>query len=228
MTEARGRQGEVEIDLASAKTDRRELDGHLKTDFFDVAKFPKATFTSTRSRLVRQGSDPHHHRDARFARRAEDHLLPGRRPRPAATSEFTMTETAPASSTRAWPSTTMLSSSRSRRPRRRGDRPSAVSLRRARVLLPSGGARARPSFSILREGSPMPTPGRRSPCSPIAACSSNSNPTSPAPRPRRRAPGAGPRPRPRTGGSMTTTSSSGGWRLRAHAAARLSGVRAQR
>lgn len=37
-----------DIDPASAKTDQTKLDGHLKTpDFFDVAKFPKATFTST-------------------------------------------------------------------------------------------------------------------------------------------------------------------------------------
>lgn len=37
-----------DIDLASVKTDAAKLDGHLKTpDFFDVAKFPKATFTST-------------------------------------------------------------------------------------------------------------------------------------------------------------------------------------
>jgi polyisoprenoid-binding protein YceI len=38
----------VEIDLGSVKTDQEKLDGHLKTkDFFDVEKFPKATFTST-------------------------------------------------------------------------------------------------------------------------------------------------------------------------------------
>lgn len=38
----------VEIDLASVKTDNEKLDGHLKSpDFFDVARFPKATFTST-------------------------------------------------------------------------------------------------------------------------------------------------------------------------------------
>lgn len=37
-----------DIDLASVKTDQAKLDGHLQTpDFFDVAKFPKATFTST-------------------------------------------------------------------------------------------------------------------------------------------------------------------------------------
>ena len=38
----------VEIDLASVKSDSEKLDGHLKApDFFDVAKFPQATFTST-------------------------------------------------------------------------------------------------------------------------------------------------------------------------------------
>lgn len=37
-----------EIDMASLQTDDAKLDGHLKTaDFFDVEKFPKATFTST-------------------------------------------------------------------------------------------------------------------------------------------------------------------------------------
>lgn len=38
----------VEIDSSSVKTDAAKLDGHLKSpDFFDVAKYPKATFTST-------------------------------------------------------------------------------------------------------------------------------------------------------------------------------------
>jgi len=38
----------VEIDTASLAIDPEKLAGHLKSpDFFDVAKFPKATFTST-------------------------------------------------------------------------------------------------------------------------------------------------------------------------------------
>jgi polyisoprenoid-binding protein YceI len=37
-----------EIDLNSIETDTEKLTGHLKSaDFFDVAKYPKATFTST-------------------------------------------------------------------------------------------------------------------------------------------------------------------------------------
>ncbi|HYC93632.1 MAG TPA: YceI family protein [Thermoanaerobaculia bacterium] len=37
-----------DIDLSSLETDDPKLDGHLKTaDFFDTAKYPKATFTST-------------------------------------------------------------------------------------------------------------------------------------------------------------------------------------
>jgi polyisoprenoid-binding protein YceI len=37
-----------DIDLNSLVTDEAKLDAHLKTaDFFDVAKYPKATFTST-------------------------------------------------------------------------------------------------------------------------------------------------------------------------------------
>ena len=37
-----------DIDLNSVETDTEKLTGHLKSpDFFDVAKFPKATFTST-------------------------------------------------------------------------------------------------------------------------------------------------------------------------------------
>jgi polyisoprenoid-binding protein YceI len=37
-----------DIDLSSVETDTERLTGHLKSpDFFDVAKYPKATFTST-------------------------------------------------------------------------------------------------------------------------------------------------------------------------------------
>ena len=39
----------VNIDTASVTTDDDQLTGHLKTpDFFDVAKYPKATFVSTK------------------------------------------------------------------------------------------------------------------------------------------------------------------------------------
>lgn len=45
----------VEIDAASLKTDNAKLSGHLKSpDFFDVAKYPKARFTST---SVKAGGD---------------------------------------------------------------------------------------------------------------------------------------------------------------------------
>ncbi|WP_437279126.1 YceI family protein [Sorangium sp. So ce375] len=38
----------IEADASSVKTDAEKLDGHLKSpDFFDVEKYPKATFTST-------------------------------------------------------------------------------------------------------------------------------------------------------------------------------------
>jgi len=38
----------VDIDAASLYTDNEKLEGHLRSaDFFDVAKFPKATFAST-------------------------------------------------------------------------------------------------------------------------------------------------------------------------------------
>jgi polyisoprenoid-binding protein YceI len=43
-----GGKVQFEVDTASVKSDDEKLDGHLKSpDFFDVAKFPKATFTST-------------------------------------------------------------------------------------------------------------------------------------------------------------------------------------
>jgi polyisoprenoid-binding protein YceI len=39
----------IDIDTASVETDTPELTAHLKTpDFFDVAKYPKATFVSTK------------------------------------------------------------------------------------------------------------------------------------------------------------------------------------
>jgi polyisoprenoid-binding protein YceI len=39
----------IDIDVNSLFTDAERLTGHLKTaDFFDVAKYPKATFTSTK------------------------------------------------------------------------------------------------------------------------------------------------------------------------------------
>jgi polyisoprenoid-binding protein YceI len=39
----------IDIDTASVETDTPELTAHLKTpDFFDVAKYPKATFASTK------------------------------------------------------------------------------------------------------------------------------------------------------------------------------------
>jgi polyisoprenoid-binding protein YceI len=45
----------VEIDTATLKTDPQKLADHLKSkDFFDVAKFPKAKFTST---AVKAGGD---------------------------------------------------------------------------------------------------------------------------------------------------------------------------
>jgi len=52
-----------EIDLASVKTDQAKLDRHLQSeDFFDVAKYPKATFVSTGivpAPVVREGEAVH-------------------------------------------------------------------------------------------------------------------------------------------------------------------------
>lgn len=46
---------DVEIDATSITSDAEKLTGHLKSpDFFDVAKFPKATFVSTR---IAKGGD---------------------------------------------------------------------------------------------------------------------------------------------------------------------------
>ena len=45
----------AEVSVASLKTDEEKLTGHLKSpDFLDVAKFPKATFTST---AIRAGGE---------------------------------------------------------------------------------------------------------------------------------------------------------------------------
>jgi polyisoprenoid-binding protein YceI len=45
---AEGGKIAIEVDTSSVKTDSSQLDGHLiAPDFFDVAKFPKATFTSS-------------------------------------------------------------------------------------------------------------------------------------------------------------------------------------
>ncbi len=75
---AEGGKIEIEVDVASLKTDQEKLDGHLKSpDFFDVAKFPKATFTSTEIKAGGdEGRHPHRHRRPDAARREEDHLVP--------------------------------------------------------------------------------------------------------------------------------------------------------
>jgi polyisoprenoid-binding protein YceI len=50
----------VNIDTASVTTDDDQLTGHLKTpDFFDVAKYPKATFVSTKIEPRPDGSGTH-------------------------------------------------------------------------------------------------------------------------------------------------------------------------
>ena len=50
----------LEIDMASVKTDSEKLDGHLKSpDFFDVARFPKAIFESLEIRPEPQGPATH-------------------------------------------------------------------------------------------------------------------------------------------------------------------------
>jgi polyisoprenoid-binding protein YceI len=52
---AEGGAVDVEVDLDSVKSDSDKLDGHLKSpDFFDVAKYPKAIFTSTE---IKAGGD---------------------------------------------------------------------------------------------------------------------------------------------------------------------------
>jgi polyisoprenoid-binding protein YceI len=48
----------IDIDTSSVVADDDQLTGHLKTaDFFDVAKFPKATFVSTRIEPSPAGGD---------------------------------------------------------------------------------------------------------------------------------------------------------------------------
>jgi polyisoprenoid-binding protein YceI len=50
----------IDIDTASVETDTPELTAHLKTaDFFDVAKFPKATFVSTKIEPSNSGGATH-------------------------------------------------------------------------------------------------------------------------------------------------------------------------
>jgi polyisoprenoid-binding protein YceI len=52
---AEGGKIAVNVDVSSLKTDQEKLDGHLKSaDFFDVAKFPTATFTSSE---IKAGGD---------------------------------------------------------------------------------------------------------------------------------------------------------------------------
>ena len=47
----------IEIDAASVEADDPQLTAHLKTpDFFDVAKFPKATFVSTKIEPITSGT----------------------------------------------------------------------------------------------------------------------------------------------------------------------------
>src|SRR6266536_3299459 len=50
----------IDIETGSVVTDEDQLTGHLKTpDFFDVAKFPKATFVSTRIEPNNAGGATH-------------------------------------------------------------------------------------------------------------------------------------------------------------------------
>jgi polyisoprenoid-binding protein YceI len=57
---AEGGKMTIEVDASSVKTDSDKLDGHLKSDaFFDVAKFPKATFTSTEIKAGGSGGATH-------------------------------------------------------------------------------------------------------------------------------------------------------------------------
>lgn len=50
----------IDIDTGSVVADDDQLTGHLKTaDFFDVAKFPKATFVSTKIEPSNSGASTH-------------------------------------------------------------------------------------------------------------------------------------------------------------------------
>lgn len=50
----------IDVDTSSVKTDDPKLDGHLKSpDFFDVARFQKATFTSTEIKAGGEGGASH-------------------------------------------------------------------------------------------------------------------------------------------------------------------------
>ena len=50
----------IDIEAASVVTDEAQLTGHLKTpDFFDVAKYPKATFVSTKIEPNNTGGATH-------------------------------------------------------------------------------------------------------------------------------------------------------------------------
>lgn len=50
----------IDIETGSVVTDEDQLTGHLKTaDFFDVAKYPKATFTSTKIEPTNTGGATH-------------------------------------------------------------------------------------------------------------------------------------------------------------------------
>src|ERR1700681_884774 len=50
----------IDIETGSVVTDEDQLTGHLKTpDFFDVAKYPKATFVSTKIEPANTGGGSH-------------------------------------------------------------------------------------------------------------------------------------------------------------------------
>jgi len=50
----------IDIDTGSVVTDEEQLTGHLKTaDFFNIAKYPKATFVSTKLEAAKNGSWTH-------------------------------------------------------------------------------------------------------------------------------------------------------------------------